>query len=64
MEAFDGENFKQSHYDEGCRDIAAQLIDENAYIDVKLINNKPFAFKLLILMQNTLILVSFCRRSS
>ena len=34
MEAFDGKNLKQSDYDQGCRDIAAQLIDNNSFIDV------------------------------
>jgi alkaline phosphatase len=35
MEAFDGKNFKQEHQDQGCKDIAAQLVDDNAnYINV------------------------------
>jgi alkaline phosphatase len=34
MEVFDGKDFTQEHYDQGCRDIASQLVDENSYIDV------------------------------
>lgn len=35
MESFDGINFKQEHFDQGCKDIAAQLIEENSFINVK-----------------------------
>jgi alkaline phosphatase len=34
MEVFDGKDFTQEHYDQGCRDIASQLVDENSFIDV------------------------------
>lgn len=48
MEAFDGEKFKQSDYDEGCRDIAAQLVDENSFIDVRKTEWKTILSCLLI----------------
>ena len=33
-EAFDGKNFNQTYQDQGCKDIAAQLIEDNSFIDV------------------------------
>ncbi len=40
-EAFDDINFGQKMKDDGCKDIAAQLIEENSFINVN------FKFKLL-----------------
>ncbi|RNA41849.1 alkaline tissue-nonspecific isozyme [Brachionus plicatilis] len=34
MESFDGINFKQEHLNQGCKDIAAQLIEENSFINL------------------------------
>lgn len=34
MESFDGTHFTQKHKDEGCKDIAAQLIEDNYFINV------------------------------
>lgn len=34
MEAFDGVNFKQEHFDQGCRDIADQLIESSSFINL------------------------------
>lgn len=34
METFDGKFFKQEHQDQGCKDIAAQLVDDASYINV------------------------------
>lgn len=33
-EAFDGRTFTKEHQDAGCKDIAAQLVDDNSYINV------------------------------
>lgn len=33
-EAFDGKKFTQKMYDQGCRDLASQLVDSNAFINV------------------------------
>ena len=33
-EAFDGIHFNDTQHAEGCKDIAAQLIEENSFIDV------------------------------
>jgi alkaline phosphatase len=35
MEAYDGRNFNANSQQDGCKDIAAQLIDDNSYINVK-----------------------------
>lgn len=34
MEAFDGRSFTREHLETGCKDIAAQLIEDNSYINV------------------------------
>ena len=34
FEAFDNKYFNKTSFDQGCRDIAAQLIDQNSYINV------------------------------
>lgn len=34
MESFDGKNFRQEHYDQGCRDIAYQLYEQAEKINV------------------------------
>lgn len=36
MEAFDDRFFDQKIQDQGCKDIAAQLIEDNTYIDVNI----------------------------
>ena len=33
-ESYDGKNFNLTYANEGCKDIAAQLIDENDFIDL------------------------------
>jgi alkaline phosphatase len=34
-ETYDGKNFNKGHFDDGCRDIASQLIESGSYINVK-----------------------------
>ena len=34
MESYDGEFFKDEHFNQGCKDIAAQLIEDNSFINV------------------------------
>lgn len=34
FEAFDGKKFKYQDYNNGCRDLASQLVDDNSYINV------------------------------
>lgn len=36
-EAFDGIFFNQTHQTNGCKDIAAQLIDDNSFINVNFV---------------------------
>ena len=44
-EAFDDINFGQKMKDDGCKDIAAQLIEENSFINVNYyLNNVFFEF--------------------
>ena len=33
-ETFDGDKFKLKQHEQGCKDIAAQLIDNNSFINV------------------------------
>ena len=35
-EVFDGKVFNETHYKQGCRDIASQLVDNATYINVSL----------------------------
>ena len=36
-EAYDDINFKKEHFEQGCRDIASQLVDDFNYINVRLV---------------------------
>lgn len=35
MEAYDGISFRDEHKAQGCKDIAAQLIEDTSYVNVK-----------------------------
>ena len=54
-EAYDDVNFGQKEFFEGCKDIAQQLIEENAYINVSNFDSNKKISCLMLLNKNTTI---------